>query len=194
MLSAPPFLRQFSRATAMAMGSMSAPTICAVREGLRGGDGEDAGAGAEVEHAARFQRRGQPADGQEAALGRAVMRRAESAARIDLDGPLRNGAAAVVAAVNDEAAGMHGRQRLLRLGNPVHFGYGRHSQGHGRHTRICKHIRGRTGQRAIVIAFQEPAAALFENNEREAIEARRFFQNRARLHRFPLGGEFKDCF
>ena len=118
----------------------------AMREGFGGGDGEHAGAGAEIEDGTRFDRGGQRADGQEATLRRAVVRGAESAARIDLDGPLRDGAGAVVAAVYDEAAGAHRRQRLLRLRDPVGVRDCRDGLGARREAHICKggreHARG----------------------------------------------------
>ena len=60
-----------------------------VREGFGRGDGEHAGACTKIEHGARLYQRRQRTDGQQAALGRAVMRGAEGAARVDLDGPLR---------------------------------------------------------------------------------------------------------
>ena len=89
------------------------------------------------------------------------MRGAESAARVDLDGPLRDGAGAVVAAVYDEAAGAHRRQRLLRLRNPVGVRDSRDGLGARRHARIFK--RGREharGQLPVIVACEEPLRRL----------------------------------
>ena len=44
---------------------------------------------------------------------------AEGAARVDLDRPLGDDAAPVVAAMNDETPCPHGRKRLLRFADPV---------------------------------------------------------------------------
>ena len=86
----------------------------------RGGDGEQAGAGADIEHPLRsalFQHIGEM---QETAARRAVMAGAEGERRLDLDGDFIGARAMpVVAAVHHELPGTDRGQPFKRGGDPV---------------------------------------------------------------------------
>ena len=87
-----------------------------------GSDGEDAGAGADVERMARPATLQEVVEGEEASARRAVMAGAEGQRRLDLDGDRVDGdARPVMAAMNGEAAGRNGRQALERGGDPILF-------------------------------------------------------------------------
>ena len=95
-----------------------------MKKGAVGGNGQHAGAAAQVEHMSISAAACQPVDGQEAAVGGGVMGGAKGFAGVDQDGAraLRH-AVAVMAAVNHVAAGRDGWQGGLRDGDPVEIGY-----------------------------------------------------------------------
>ena len=92
----------------------------ALLQRLRGGKRQDAGAGADVEHAPRplaLQRAG---EGEEAAARRAVMPGAEGERRLDLDRKVvRPDRRLVMDAVDEEASGPHRLQPVERGLDPV---------------------------------------------------------------------------
>ena len=86
-----------------------------MRKRAGGGDGEYAGAAAEVEHARDPTTAGYTVERFEAERGGGVVPGAEGLAGLDLDGAATAaGAVAVVAAVHEEAACNHRRQGRLR--------------------------------------------------------------------------------
>ena len=117
--------RMLARAMSVAMGSLSLAMTRACGKGARGGDGQHAGAAAEIEHARKAPAPRQYVDRLEAAGRGGVVAGAEGFAGFDLDGQRSHAdARAVVAAVHDEAAGENRRESCLRDGNPVGVGYG----------------------------------------------------------------------
>ncbi len=160
------------------------------RKGFGRGDGQHAGACAEVEHGSRARRRRKPVQRQKAAFGGAVMGGAEGAARIDLDGPLRGDPAAVVTAVNNEAPRANGRQRFLRLAHPIGFRNGFRLAGDRLHASDVENAgRPRFSQSAAIVAFQKPRRAVLAAHEGNVLEARRFAKKRVSLNGVRLRGE-----
>ena len=87
---------------------------------LCGGDGEDAGAGADVEDHARPLALQQIVEREKATARACVMSGAEGLPRVDLDGEaLLRHAAPVVAAMHQEAPGAHRAALLLRQRHPI---------------------------------------------------------------------------
>src|SRR5579883_898187 len=99
-----------------------------------------------------------------------MVRRAERASRVDFDGPARKNSPAVVAAVHDEAPRPDGRQQALRFRHPVKrrdsdSGCGLDGKA-GVTQRGCTH----TERSAVVVALDEPAAAVLADGERELLQ------------------------
>ncbi len=91
---------------------------CIERPG--GGDGEDSGAGTDIEDAARMLAFGEAVERDEAAARSGVVRGAEGNARIDLERePSRRHLAAVMTPMHQEAAGAHRPAKAFRLGHPI---------------------------------------------------------------------------
>ena len=112
-------MRAFSAAVALAIGSLSLAMIFRL-ERFRRGDGEDAGAGADIDDIARAPALEDIVEGEQAAARARVMRRAEGLARIDLDG--EEGArhlSPVVAAVDEKAPGHDLAALALRQPDPI---------------------------------------------------------------------------
>ena len=87
---------------------------------LGGGDRQHAGAGAEIEHAARMPGLQHVIEQQQAAARGAVVAGAERQRRLDLDGELvGRDPLAVVLAVHDEASGRDGNEILEAGLDPV---------------------------------------------------------------------------
>ena len=131
-------------------------------QGARGGDGENAAAGAEIENpraplpGARLgyahgpaYRFAEPVEREQAAAGGAVMAGAERERRLDLDadGASRN-ASAVMGAVHDEAAGRDRLEPAQALAHPVPCSVPLEDQRLGR---LCTGGRGdKRAQRVLV--------------------------------------------
>ena len=114
-----PFIRAFAAAVAVAIGSMSLASTGTLKRPCRG-DGEDAGAGADVENAAGPHSLRQPVERDQTAARGGVMGGAEGKPGVDLDGVAapRN-LAAVMAAMDDEAPGSDRRPQALGARHPV---------------------------------------------------------------------------
>ena len=98
---------------------MSPATTRALQR-LRGGKRQDAGAGADVEHAPRALPLQRAGEGEEAAARRAVMPGAEGERRLDLDREVvRPHRRLVMDAVDEEASGPHRLQPVERGLDPV---------------------------------------------------------------------------
>ena len=92
--------------------------ICVKRPG--GGDGEDAGAGADIEDTARMLPLGEAVERDEAAARGGVMGGAEGKACVDLEGePARRHLAAVMAPMHQEAAGAYRPTQALGFRHPI---------------------------------------------------------------------------
>ena len=90
---------------------------------LGGGDGEDAGAGADIQHAPWAAAFDEVIECEQAASRACMMGRPEGLARVDLDGEAGAwDAAPVVAAMHQESSGTHGRALFLRDPHPVLVG------------------------------------------------------------------------
>ncbi len=86
----------------------------------RRGDGEDAGAGAEVENALRVPPPGHPIEREETAARRAVMAGAEGERSLDFDAdPVDGNFCAIVRAMNDKAAGLDRLEPGEAFGDPI---------------------------------------------------------------------------
>ena len=159
-------------------------------QGARGGDGEDAAAGAEIENpraplpGARLgcahgpaHRFAEPVEREQAAAGGAVMAGAERERRLDLDadGASRN-AGAVMGAMHDEAAGRDRLEPAQALAHPVPCSAPLEDQRLGR---LCTGGRGdERAQRVLVGRGAEM------NRDAPACIARI-----PQIHRDFLGGE-----
>ena len=159
-------------------------------QGARGGDGENAAAGAEIENpraplpGARLgcahgpaHRFAEPVEREQAAAGGAVMAGAERERRLDLDadGASRN-AGAVMGAVHDEAAGRDRLEPAQALAHPVPCSAPLEDQRLGR---LCTGGRGdKRAQRVLVGRGAEM------NRDAPACIARI-----PQIHRDFLGGE-----
>ena len=87
---------------------------------LGGGDGEDAGAGADIEDTARMLPLGEAVERDEAAARGRVMGGAEGKACVDLEGePAGRHIAAVMAPMHKEAAGVHRPAQALGFRHPI---------------------------------------------------------------------------
>ena len=87
---------------------------------LGGGDGEDAGAGADIEHLGRAPALEQAIERDEAAARGGVMGGAEGKAGVDLKREAPRGhLAPVVTAMHQEAAGAHRPPQAFRLRHPI---------------------------------------------------------------------------
>ena len=92
--------------------------ICIERPG--GGDGEDAGAGADIEDTARMLPLGEAVERDEAAARGGVMGGAEGKACVDLERePARRHLAAVMAPMHQEAAGAYRPTQALGFRHPI---------------------------------------------------------------------------
>ena len=92
--------------------------ICIERPG--GGDGEDAGAGADIEDTARMLPLGEAVERDEAAARGGVMGGAEGKACVDLERePARRHLAAVMTPMHQEAAGAHRPTQALGFRHPI---------------------------------------------------------------------------
>src|SRR4249919_3632565 len=89
-------------------------------ESIGRGDGEDAGAGADIEHAARAPALQKAIERDEASARGGVMGGAEGKPRVDLKGEAPRGhLAPVMTAMHQEAAGTHRPPQAFRLGHPI---------------------------------------------------------------------------
>jgi len=107
----------------------------ALPQRARGGDGEHAVAGAEIEdfHAASIIRFANPVERHEAAARGAVVAGAEGERRLDFDADaVWWNAAAVVRPVNDETAGRDRRQAGKAFAHPIRGADAREAQRHSR--------------------------------------------------------------
>src|SRR5262245_63399000 len=87
---------------------------------FRRGDGEDAGAGADIDDMPRASSLGEPVECKQAATRRGVMGSAEGKACIDFkrETPWRH-LAAIMTPMHQEAAGAHRPPQPLRLPHPI---------------------------------------------------------------------------
>ena len=86
----------------------------------REGHAQHAGAASEIERVVEGAPAQEMFEGKEATSCRAVMARAESVGRLDLQADLvRRDGACVVASIEEEAAGLDGWQAIQRAGDPV---------------------------------------------------------------------------
>ena len=113
------FSAALAAATRTASGSMSLASARR-RAALRGRDGENAGAAADVENTPRRSALENGIQREEAAFRGAVMAGPECRARVDLHrNAARRSSGPVMRSVQEEAPRCHGRQALQRLPHPI---------------------------------------------------------------------------
>ena len=96
--------------------------------------------------------------------------------------------------MDDEAARAHGRQRLLRLGNPVRIRYDGGGFGARREAGIGESSRGHArAESPVIVAFEEPLASLLKRNQRKVFVTRRLAQDRGSPRGLAFGTEAKNC-